>query len=370
MRNLIVWLHRWVALVLGAFIVLISVSGSLIVIAGPIDRALDGDIFNATIPASGPVRLPLDSILASARTRGEVVSLTLPEGEGRVVVASMTGGDEVFVSPYTGDVLGSRTPQQRNAGIIRLFFRVNGAIHTSLLGKAIGNQVVVWSTIASVFLVLGGIYLWWRDKVWRIQVAASWKRINFDLHHLLGIATFVVLFLMTATGVAMHYPIIGRAIGRLDRFSDPAPAPMRQSQPAPGTPTVSLEVAAGAGLAALPGSELSTISVPADAKRPISLVLRFPENFTRGRDSRVYVDRWTGAILFAQDSRTAGIGTKLNNLTGPLHTGNVFGAPTRVIWFLGCWVLVAQAVTGFLMWWHARPARQAEAARKLKAAAA
>jgi len=370
MRNLIVWLHRWVSLILGVFIVLISVTGAVIVIEGPIGRALDGDIFNATIPASGPVRMPLDSIMASARTRGGVGSLALPETEGRVVVASMTGGGEVFVSPYTGEVLGSRTPQQRNAGFIRGFFRVNGAIHTSLLGKAVGTQVVVWSTIASVFLILGGIYLWWQDKVWRVRLSASWKRINFDLHHLLGIATFVVLFLITATGVAMHYSIIGRAIAKLDRFSDPAPAPARQSQPAPEAPTVSLESAARAGLAAVPGSALHTISIPTDSKRPISIGLNYPDNFTRGGDSRVYVDRWTGGVLFVQSSRTAGLGTKLNNLTGPLHTGNVFGAPTQVIWFLGCWVLVAQAVTGFLMWWHARPARKAEAARKLKAAAA
>lgn len=369
MRNLIVWLHRWVALILGAFIILISVTGGLIVIAGPIDRARHAELFSAPIPASGPVRLPLDSIMASARTRGEVGSLMLPEGEGRVVVAAIAGGGEVFVSPYTGEVLGRRTPQQRDAGLISGFFRLNGTLHTSLMGKAIGNQVVVWSTIAAVFLILGGIYLWWRDKVWRVQLAASWKRINFDLHHLLGITTFVVLFLMTATGVAMHYSIIGRAIGRLDRLSDPVPAPTPQSQPAPGAPVVSLDAAVRAGLAALPGTELISLNIPPDSKWPIALGLRYPDDRPSSARSRVLVDRWTGAVLSVRGSRTAGLGTRINNLTGPLHTGDVFGAPTQVIWFLGCWVLVAQAVTGLLMWWHARPARKAEAARKLKAAA-
>ena len=364
MRNFIVLLHRWVALILGAFIVLISVTGSLIVIAGPVDRALNAEADNAAIPTARSARLPLDSLMASARSRGEVGSLRLPEGTGREVIASMTNGGEVFVNQYTGQVLDDRIVQQRNAGFVRAFFRVNGAIHTSLLGKAIGTQVVVWSTIASVFLILAGIYLWWRDKVWRVQLAASWKRINFDLHHLLGIATFVVLFLMTVTGVMMHYPIAGRAIGKLDRFSDPAPAPTPQSQAASGTPTVSLETAVRAGLGALPGSALAGIAVPADTKRPISIQLRYPEN--SGGQSRVWIDRWTGAVLFVQSSRTAGLGTRINNLTGPLHTGSIFGLPTQVIWFIGCWVLVAQAVTGFLMWWHARPARKAEAARKLK----
>lgn len=366
MRNVMVLLHRWVALILGAFIIIISVTGSLIVIAGPVDRALNAEADNAAIPAAGRARLPLDSLMASARSRGEVGSLRLPEGQGREVIASMTNGGEVFVNQYTGQVLDDRIVRQRNAGFIRAFFRVNGAIHTSLLGKAIGTQAVVWSTIASVFLILGGIYLWWRDKVWRVQLAASWKRINFDLHHLLGIATFVVLFLMTATGVMMHYPIAGRAIGKLDRFSAAVPEPTPQSEAASGTPTVSLEAAARAGLAALPGSALRRIAIPADTKRPISIQLSYPES--SGAQGRVWIDRWTGAVLFVQDSRTAGLGTRINRLTGPLHTGGIFGLPTQVIWFLGCWVLVAQAVTGFLMWWHARPARTAEAARPRKTA--
>ena len=78
----------------------------------------------------------------------------------------------------------------------------------------------------------------------------------------------------------------------------------------------------------------------------------------------------TSGACSVNSTRTEGLGTRINNLQRPLHTGGFLGAPTQVIWFLGCWVLVAQAVTGFLMWWHARPARKAEAARKLKAAAA
>ncbi len=361
MRNFMVWLHRWIALTLGAFIVVVSVSGSFIAFEGQLVRARNAKLQRAEIPASGSARLPLDSVLARARALGTIGSLTLPDGEGRAVVATMPDEHEVYLNPYTGAVLGTRTRAQRHAGVVSGFMRANHVIHTSLMTRKIGNQVVVWSTIASVVLVLGGLYLWWRDKLWRLRLAASWKRINFDLHHLLGIATFVVLLLMTVTGVIMHYPLAGRAIGKLDRVRSSDPA--QPAQPSPLTPMVSLDSAARASLAALPGSVLSAISIPPDTRWPLLLVRHFPEDRAPGGGSRVLIDRWTGAVLSVHSTRTAGLGTRINNLQRPLHTGDVLGLPTQIIWFLGCWVLVSQAVTGVLMWWHGRPARKAAAAR-------
>jgi uncharacterized iron-regulated membrane protein len=366
--NVMVWLHRWIALTLGAFVVVVSVSGSFIAFEGQLVRARNARLPRAEIPASGPVRLPLDTILARARALGPIGNLTLPDAEGRAVVATMPDEHEVFLSPYTGAVLGTRTRAQRHAGFVGGFMRANHAVHTSLMVPKIGNKVVVWSTIASVVLVLGGLYLWWRDKIWRLRTASSWKRINFDLHHLLGIATFVVLLLMTVTGVIMHFPLASRAIRALDR--ERPTAATRQPPPAADMAPVSLDRAASAGLAALPGSTLRTINIPPDTQWPLLLGLRLSEDRTPLGSSRVAVDRWTGAVLSVRSSRTAGLGTRINNLQRPLHTGTVLGLPTQIIWFLGCWVLVSQAVTGFLMWWHGRPARKAEAARKKMARAA
>jgi len=360
MRNAIVVLHRWIALILGLFIALVSITGSIIVVEGPLDRLLHPDLFTVPIPASGTARVTLDSLMASAGTRGAVTRLVLAEADGRSVLAQLTrGAGEVFLNPYTGAVIGQRTLAERNAG----FTARNHSLHVTLMARAAGNQVVVWSTIAALFLVVGGLYLWWQDKIWRVRFAASWKRINFDLHHALGLFTFIVLFLMTATGVTMHYPIFGRFFSRLDRGAPAAPAPAPQSLPAPGAAMVSLEAAAGASQAALPGSELGSIGVPADTARPISIGRRFPEDRSDGGRSRIFVDRWTGRVLHVSSSRDARLGARLNAAQRPLHTGEILGPPTEVIWFVASLVLAAQAVTGTLMWWHGRPARKAEAAR-------
>jgi uncharacterized iron-regulated membrane protein len=37
-----------------------------------------------------------------------------------------------------------------------------------------------------------------------------------------------------------------------------------------------------------------------------------------------------------------------------LHTGDISGVPTQVLWMLGALILAMQAVTGVLMWWNAK----------------
>ena len=36
---------------------------------------------------------------------------------------------------------------------------------------------------------------------------------------------------------------------------------------------------------------------------------------------------------------------------GAFHTGSIFGLPSKVIMSLSSFVLVAQTITGYLIWW-------------------
>ena len=98
------------------------------------------------------------------------------------------------------------------------------------------------------------------------------------------------------------------------------------------------------------------VDVSPDA--PAFVALRYPEDKTPGGRSRVFIDRYRGTVLRATNTRTAETGTRLMNLQRPLHTGDIFGAASRIVWFLAALVLVPQAVTGIMMWWNGRAARQ------------
>jgi uncharacterized iron-regulated membrane protein len=94
-----------------------------------------------------------------------------------------------------------------------------------------------------------------------------------------------------------------------------------------------------------------------DDKNPAVLAMRFPEDRTPAGRSRVFVDRYTGAILAKVSTRDAQLGTRIDNLKRSLHTGDILGKPTEAIWLLAVIALASQVVTGFLMWWNARKGR-------------
>jgi uncharacterized iron-regulated membrane protein len=371
MRNLILVVHRWVALITGAFVMLIALSGCLISVEGPIDRALHPALYRVS-PAGGRTALPPDSLVAvvsrtlAAEAAGQTVSaggtvitgLVFPEAENRPAIMVDDGGRDIFVDPYSGAVLGIRTPQEDRASVLR---RVRDMHERLMAGKA-GNAVVGAITLATLLVVLLGVVLWWREKLWRVRTGASWKRIVFDLHHLLGIAASLVLVIILASALMMHYAVLGRLVGHLD--GGPPPVPTPQSVASFGTKTISIAAALHTADETLPGARVMNIGFPPDSSAPIQVALRFPEDHTPAGRSRLTLDRYTGAVLMVANTRTAPLGTRINNLRRSLHTGDVFGTTTDVVWFLAALVLAGQALSGFLMWWNGRGARKAAAGRR------
>jgi uncharacterized iron-regulated membrane protein len=62
-------------------------------------------------------------------------------------------------------------------------------------------------------------------------------------------------------------------------------------------------------------------------------------------------------VLLVENTRTAPLGTRILNLKRSAHTGDIFGAPTRALYFIVSLGIALQAVTGALIWWNGRRRR-------------
>src|SRR5436309_9621638 len=65
--------------------------------------------------------------------------------------------------------------------------RIAGPLHERLWLGEPGWWMVVAGTIAAVFLELGGLYLWWKRRVFTVRFRSGWWRAVFDLHHVVGL---------------------------------------------------------------------------------------------------------------------------------------------------------------------------------------
>src|ERR1051326_5580681 len=96
--------HRWLALVVAIFLVVVAVSGGLLVLEGPISRARQPHV----VPARSP--LPLDTLAQRGRTAaggGDVVMMALGDSPDLVWSVVFSSGTNVQVNPYTGAILTS-----------------------------------------------------------------------------------------------------------------------------------------------------------------------------------------------------------------------------------------------------------------------
>ena len=346
--------HRWLALVVAVFLAVIAVSGGLLVLEGPISRARQPHV----TPAGSA--LPLDTLVqrAYAKVGGGRVTMMLlgdsPDLAWGVSVALPTMGSDgpeaasVTVNPYTGAVL----PDPPGPDPLVAFMRKVHMLHTQLLAGQTGSAIVTVVTLVALFLVLSGIVVWWREKLWRVSTSASWKRINFDLHHSLGVFSAVVLLVITSTGLWVRFGKVDDWMRKLNR----SPTPRIPTQPPaePGTPLLSLDSIASVARAAVPGAAIMNIQLPPSSKAPGMVQLKYPEDHTPAGRSRVFIDKYRGTVLLAMSTRTAEAGQHMIDIKRALHTGDIYGLPTQVLWMLGAFLLATQAVTGVLMWWNAK----------------
>ena len=63
------------------------------------------------------------------------------------------------------------------------------------------------------------------------------------------------------------------------------------------------------------------------------------------------VDQYTGKVLYAEGSRTAPAGTRMVIVNRAIHTGDIFGIPSKAVMSLACLMAVMQVFSGAAMWW-------------------
>jgi uncharacterized iron-regulated membrane protein len=345
-RRFLLSLHQWVGLVAALFLIVIALSGSALVFEAEIDRALNAPLYYVT---PGDRALPLETLLARVRAavpKDQVTGLHIAEKPGLAYEVSLESGLWALVDPYTGAVLGVR---DRDVSLARRLH----VLHTTLLANDFGERVVGWLCVALLILALSGVYLWWPRKIVSLRRASSWKRANFDLHNTIGFYSSIVIVVMTLSGVLISFGSTTDPLVRRLDFGAPLRL-MPESKLAPNGTRITLDAAVAIAESALPGAFASMVSVPDEPKAVVQVLKKFPEDRTPAGRSRVFLDQYSGQVLLVENTREAPLGTRIINLKRSAHTGDIFGAPTRALYFVVSLGIAVQAISGALISWNGR----------------
>jgi uncharacterized iron-regulated membrane protein len=347
-RKFLLWLHLVAGLAAAIVLVLLGVTGAVMVFEGPLDHALNAKLYR--VAPQGPL-LGLDELVAKveqSRPGSRAFSLGLPPAEDLAATVSLRGSDGKSVTftanPYTGEILGSLATASTFVQKLHTF-------HKNLLLGPTGKTITLWGALLLIVLALTGIVLWWPRKIWKLSDMKPGRRANFDLHNALGFWSSIFMLIFAFTGVVIHWDNEAMQwVGRITHTPPTLTAP-KPKLVADAT-LVGPQALFNAATQAVPGARVRLIMGFGGTHEAVRVLMRYPEDYTQGGRTNVFLDPATGAVLLAQTSRDAPIGYRLVSFWNrQLHTGDTLGWPSRIIACLTSLSLPLLALTGPLIWW-------------------
>lgn len=328
-RRILLWLHRWVGVITGLVLLVVTVTGALLVFEREYDRFMHPQFYAVKDGPKLTAGQCLD-VLYEARGDMPILGMLLPKtARDPLVVHSRL---VLYIDPTDGHVLGTRP---RGDAQLQTLLK----LHVNLLQGRIGNRIVAAATLLTVGLALTGLWLWWPLRIWRFCKGPGFRRFNLDLHSMAGLYSSLFLLIIAVTGATMAY------------LGERRPPPPLSSRPAPGRHRISVDAAIQAAAQALPGARIASLEMPMREHVAFHLQLAFPEDGSQAGRSIVNLDQYTGEPLQILSTRAGSLSHRyfVNQLN--LHAGTIGGMTTKVMALLACVALLVQILSGYVLWW-------------------
>lgn len=254
-----------------------------------------------------------------------------------------------FVNPYSGEVIELYNYRKS-------FFFTMFSLHRWLLGSdsGIGKNITGIATFIFLFIISTGIILWWpRNKAilkqrLKLKTNANFKRFNHDLHIVAGFYAAIFLFIFAFTALAWSFKWFNKGIYAVSNSSmKPAEVPLSVYQP--GKRSINYDAAFITLTKITNKIQFYILRPPNDSAASFSAIL-LPVGAHESASDVYYLDQYSGQVISTIKFRDRNVGQRIRSTFKPVHTGSIFGLPSKIIALLVCLVGVTLPITGTIMW--------------------
>jgi uncharacterized iron-regulated membrane protein len=199
----------WSGIGLGLYVVMISVTGSVLVYRNELNVAATPE---PIVSKSSAPRLS-DKELVDAATRVNpgyhVARIARPRNLDQAVGIWLRRDDDAtrerLFDPRTGEDVGPWSP----LGL--LIIDKLAALHDDLFAGSVGRRVNGIGAVAVILLALSGLTIWWPGaERWRrgltLRRGVGWKRFVWDLHGVVGFWSFAFILVFGCSGIYLCVP--------------------------------------------------------------------------------------------------------------------------------------------------------------------
>jgi uncharacterized iron-regulated membrane protein len=345
--------HLALSLAGGAMLVVTGLTGSILVFRGEIDRLVNPGIHR--VKPSGIYRSLEDIRAVIEREKGPPIRLILPPtNPDRSMIVVLMGKRiedrwEVFVDPYSGEILGRRRLDQAWTHQLE-------KLHAEWLSGKPGKLVAGLVGLISLALSATGLVLWFQTRRRSSQSQSASRslkpaRLALDVHRWVGIITLVPSMILATSGAILVFrpyiaPILKLATGPMPLEAEPQSRGNRSLIPP------SLDQIRDQALIAFPDARITRIYLPERSNGTFAVRLKLPEEDSPHGNTAIRFDRYDGSTLQVHSSRMTNSTQKLLWYAAyPWHTGDALGMSGRVIVALSGLAPTILLATG-LIWWR------------------
>ena len=385
-----VFLHRWAGLGMTIFLVIVSLTGSLLAFRTNLERLINPQLFAEARPGQAPLDLATlaekaEALAPHARAgyfwveRGQAVMAMRPRNDPSTGKPYELDFNHLFLDPYTGEELGRRRDGDLRQGRINVMPFIYDLHATLTMGSAggwiLGIVALIWTldSFVGFYLTLprGRSGFWKRWKyAWQVKWRANAFRVNFDLHRAGGLWFWLLVFVFAWSSVMLTLlPVYVPVTKALFDYRSPEDGIQDAMLPKPlDVPKLGwhqAQVAAERLMAEQAALHGFTVTRPYGMGYiPEFGVYTYSVRSSRdirghGWDTGIWVDGNTGALRDVDLPSGQHTGNTISTWLWGLHYGDIRDfLPYRVLVCLFGLVLTMLSVTGVYIWLKKRRARQ------------
>lgn len=369
-RKWLLRIHLWTGIAFAIPFALLGITGSILVydqdVLAPLRATTVGELaapgaILAAAAAANPDYNAAQLIMPAEAGDPATVRLARKDGERRGLL------EQTYVDPVSLAVLAPR--ESFRTPFIDLVHGLHGSL---ALGGRTGRPIVGWLGVGMTILGLTGLFLWWpQNGRWRNAIGVSkgahgWL-LHRQLHGTAGIIGWIVFVIVSFTGVSISFPnAFGPAFQTIFGGSPPDRIPGVAA--AEGAQAVGADRAVALALQAVPDAHLSALTIPAGRTQPYRVQLVGNDVMTGAPAINVTVDPYKAEVTSVRDPRQYALGDSIMAWQRTIHDGRAFGAVWAFLVFVIGLLPPLFAVTGTMMWWLKRKARQTGRSRDAMAA--
>ncbi|GAA4431300.1 PepSY-associated TM helix domain-containing protein [Pontibacter saemangeumensis] len=366
------WLHLWLGLASGIVVFIVSITGCFYAFQQEIKDALEPWRF---VEVQDKPFVPPSQLLDTARVYmpdATPTGLTYSNAEGAAAVG-YEGSEEgehgftaVFLNPYTGEFL----KKQQSKGESEFdFFRFIIDGHRALwLPYKIGRPIVGVGTLIFVVLLVTGLVMWWPKKwnkanmsrSFRIKWNGSFKRVNYDLHNILGFYSLLLAFVLAVTGLVWSFEWFGNSLYYITSGGE-----AKAGHHHPHSDISKAGLLANGTVSALDKAWFKTLAQEPDAqgfymtpelhdREDAIEIIAYQDHGSWYNRNEYYYDQYTLEPYRVKGDRysEADLADQLVMLNYDIHIGAVWGLPGKILAFFVSLICASLPITGFLVWWN------------------